>query len=132
MRQRPGPEELERLAAVMLGGKPLPEDRKARSYEQRLAAKALSIAAYDRQHGTADVAEEIELFAALYGEKVVKSGGQDDMVRINALNLVLADQIRAGAWDEATAALKALLMAQIRARLARTNPKYLAARMPEA
>jgi hypothetical protein len=131
MRQRPGPDELARLAAAILGGEPVPDDPKDRSYAQRMALKALSIAVYDREHGTADIAEEIELFAALYGEEVVKGGGQDDTVRINALNMVLVDQIRAGVWDEATAALKALLMAQIRARLARANPKYLKARMPE-
>lgn len=130
MRQRPGPEELARLAAAMLRDVPLPGDPKACSYEQRLAAKALSIAAYDREHGAADLAEEIALFAALYGEEIVIRVHPDDSVRIAALNLGLVDQIRAGVWDEPTTALKDLLMMQVRARLARTNPKYLKARLP--
>jgi len=127
MRQRPGPEELERLAAAMLGDAPLPSDRGARSYEQRLAAKALSIAAYDRDHGAADMAEELRLFEALWG--AAAAGGDED--RIAALNRRLAAEIRAGAWDNAPPALAALLIDQVRARLARTNPKYLKARLPE-
>jgi hypothetical protein len=131
MRQRPDAAELERLAGDILCAAPLPDDPTARSYEQRLAAKALAIAEYDRERGDADITEEIKRFAALYGEEVVKRGGHDDKVRIAALNLVLVDQIRAGIWDEATAALNALLMHQVRARLARANPKYLKARLPE-
>ena len=129
MRQRPGPDELERLAAAILGDAPLPDDPKARSYEQRLAAKALSVAAYDREHGTADVTEEIELFTALYGEEVMKRRSRNDTAPVEVLNMVLVDQIRAGVWDEPTAALQTLLMRQVHARLARTNPKYLAARL---
>ncbi len=49
--------------------------------------------------------------------------------RIPALNRRLAAEIRAGAWDAALPALRDLLMAQVRARLARTNPKYLKARL---
>ena len=130
MRQRPDRGELERLAAGMLGGDPLPEDRTARSYEQRLAAKALSVAAYDRTHGAADMAEELRLFAALWNADTVDAAGADDEARIAALNRRLADEIRAGKLDAAPQALKALLTAQVRARLARTNPKYLKARMP--
>jgi len=130
MRQRPGADELERLAAMTLDNKPLPEDPKARSYEQRLAAKALSIAAYDREHGTADRAEELRLFEALWGAEEIAAAAGDDEGRIAALNRRLAAEIRAGKWDDAPTALTALLMAQQCARLARTNPKYLKARMP--
>jgi len=130
MRQRPGPEELERLAAAMLGDAPLPSDRDARSYEQRLAAKALSIAAYDRDHGAADMAEELRLFEALWGASAVAASAGDDEDRVATLNRRLAAEIRAGAWDSAPPALAALLMAQVRSRLARTNPRYLKARLP--
>jgi hypothetical protein len=121
MRQQPGPDELARLAAAILGDDKLPEDRSARSYEQRLAAKALSIAAYDREHAAVDRGEELA--------DTVAAAASDDETRIAALNRRLATEIRAGDWDEPTDALKTLLMAQTRARLARTNPKYLKARL---
>ncbi|UCH73156.1 MAG: hypothetical protein JSU82_12425 [Rhodospirillales bacterium] len=131
MRQRPGPEELERLAASVLEGHPLPEDPRARSYEQRLAAKALSVAAHDRAHAAADRGEELRLFAALWDADTVDEAGPDEETRINALNHRLAVEIRGGAWDDAPPALTDLLRAQVRARLRRTNPKYLAARLPD-
>lgn len=129
MRQRPDGHELERLATALLGDASLPEDRKARSYDQRLAAKALSIAAYDSVHAAADMSEELSLFAALWDAEAVDAAGGDDEARIAALNRRLAEEIRAGEWDAAPAALRTLLMAQVRARLARTNPKYLEARL---
>lgn len=131
MRQRPGSGELERLANDILRAAPLPVDPSARSYEQRMALKALSIAGFDRQHGTADMDEEIELLAALYGEEALKRAGHDDEVRIRALNMVLVDQIRTGIWDETPPVLIDLLVKQVRTRLARVNPKYLAAREGE-
>ncbi len=129
MRQRPGPEELERLATAILEYNPLPDDPKARSYEQRLAAKALAIAAYDRERGAADRAEELRLFEGLLGVDTVAAAGPDDERRIAALNRRLAADIRAGAQDDAPPALCELLHGQVRARLRRTNPKYLAARL---
>jgi hypothetical protein len=131
MRQQPGPDELARLAAAILGDDKLPEDRSARSYEQRLAAKALSIAAYDREHAAVDRGEELRLFGTLWSADTVAAAASDDETRIAALNRRLATEIRAGDWDEPTDALKTLLMAQTRARLARTNPKYLKARLSE-
>ena len=125
MRQRPDTAELDRLADAILRENPLPDDPKARSYEQRMALKAQAIAAYDREHGVAGMAKEIDLFTALYGEEITKRGGHDDKVRIASLNLVLATDIRVGAWDEEPPALIALLMQQVRARLVRTNPRYL-------
>lgn len=131
MRQRPGAAELERLAEAILRDQPLADDPKERSYEQRMALKALSIAAYDRDHGAAGMEEEIELFTALYGGEITKTGGDDDRARLAALNLALATDIRGGVWDAAPPALIALLMGQVRARLARTNPRYLKATLGE-
>jgi hypothetical protein len=118
MRQRPDAAELERLAEAILREHPLPDDPKARSYDQRMALKALSIAAYDRERGAGDMVSEIDLFATLHGADAV------DAVR-------LADEIRGGNWDEAPPALIALFMAQVSARLARSNPKYLKATLGE-
>lgn len=123
MRQRPDAAEFERLADAILRDAPLPEDRKALSYEQRMALKAQGIAESDRQRGEADLEEELALFAGLYG--------QDNGASIEALNRRLADEIRAGKWDEAPDALTALLMSQVRARLERSNRKYLTATLGE-
>ncbi len=128
MKQRPDTAGLLRLAAAVLGKFPLPDDKQDYSYEQRMALKALSIAASGREHGAADMAEEIELFIALYGKEAVKPVGDDDAARVAALNMVLATDIRVGMWDEAPPALWNLLMALTRARLRRVNPKYLKAR----
>jgi hypothetical protein len=123
MRQRPDTAELERLAEAILRDTPLPDDRQDRTYEQRMALKAQSIAAHDRENGVADMEEEIALFAVLYGE--------DAEARVETLNRRLATEIRAGVWDEAPPALNALLMQQVRARLVRTNPRYLKATLGE-
>lgn len=131
MRQRPDARELELLAAAILGSEGPPPESKAHNYMQRLAAKALAVATYDRKHSAADRAEELRLFTELVGAAKVAAAGSDDDGRIAALNRRLAGQIRRGRWDNAPPALHALLMEQVRARLARTNPKYLKARMPE-
>ncbi len=127
MRQRPDAAELERLAEAILRDNPLADDPKARSYNQRMAVKALSIAAYDRDLGAAGLVEELELLTALYGEEITETGGSDDAARIAVLNRRLAAEIRTGMYDEPPRSLIALLMAQVRARLARSNPKYLKA-----
>ena len=131
MKQRPSAAELERLADAILRDDPLPDDPKVRSYEQRMALKARAIAAYDRGHGSADMAKEIDMFATLYGENAVGQAGGDGEARLEALNRRLAAEIRAGDWDETPPALVALLMDQVRARLARSNPRYLKAALGE-
>lgn len=131
MRQRPDADEFERLADAILRDAPLPEDRKALSYEQRMALKARGIAAFDRRHGEADMEEEGALFAALHGEDAVKNAEENDEARIELLNRRLASDIRVGKWDEAPSAFIALLTGQVRARLARTNPRYLKATLGE-
>ncbi|MBE9553741.1 MAG: hypothetical protein IMF05_09800, partial [Proteobacteria bacterium] len=123
--QRPDTAELERLAEAVLREHPLPDDRQDRSYEQRMALKARSIADYDRKHGAAGVVEELALFTTLYGPDAVEEVEGNDEARIEALNRRLAAEIRACKWDEASPTLIALLMQQVRARLIRTNPRYL-------
>lgn len=129
MRQRPDARELLRLADAMLGGEPMPADPRARSYEQRLAAKARTIADYDATYGEADMAQEIVCLIELYGKETVQQAGSDDEARIAALNRRLADEIRAGDWDSAPVELRDLLKAQVLARIQRTNPKYLKSRL---
>lgn len=123
MRQRPDAAEFDRLADRILGEAPLPEDRKALSYDQRMALKARSIAEFDRARGNTDIDEELALFAMLYDGE---SGAS-----VEELNRRLAGEIRAGKWDDAPAALQALLIQQVSARLERSNPKYLKAMLGE-
>lgn len=121
MRQRPDAAEFDRLADKILAEAPLPEDRGSRTYDQRLALKARSVAEFDRGRGESDLEEERALFADLHGDHEGAS--------MEALNRRLAEEIRAGKWDRSPAALKALLLQQVRARLERSNPKYLMARL---
>ena len=123
MRQRPDATEFDRLADRILHDAPLPEDRKALSYDQRMALKARSIAEFDRVRGNTDIDEELALFAMLYDGE---SGAS-----VEELNRRLAGEIRAGKWDDAPAALQALLIQQVSARLERSNPKYLKAMLGE-
>lgn len=122
MKQRPDAQALERLA----GDIPQDEPRQARGYEQRMAARALSIAQYDHDHGASDMADELRLFEEFYGAGDAAAASDTD--RLGAFNRRLATEIREGAWDAAPDALCNLLMAQTRARLRRVNPKYLKAR----
>ncbi len=123
MRQRPDAAEFDRLADKILGEAPLPEDRHALSYDQRMALKARSIADFDRARGNTDIDEELALFAILYDGEAGAS--------VEELNRRLAGEIRAGQWDDAPAALQALLIQQVSARLERSNPKYLKAMLGE-
>ena len=123
MRQRPDATEFNRLADKILAEAPLPEDRKAWSYDQRMAMKARLIAEFDRARGNTDVEEELALFAILYDGESGES--------VEELNRRLAGEIRAGKWDDAPAALQALLIQQVSARLERSNPKYLKAMLGE-
>jgi hypothetical protein len=129
VRQRPDARELERLADEILQGAPLPDDPKGRTYEQRMALKARSIAGYDRDHGAADMGLELSLFAELYGASEAERAAHDDMERLSSLNRQLAAEIRKGEWDREPGRLAPLLMEQVRARLARCNPKYLKAKL---
>lgn len=129
MRQRPDARELERLADEILQGAPLPEDPKGRTYEQRMALKAKSIARYDRGHGAADMGLELSLLAELYGAGEVERAADDDLERLRLLNRQLAAEIRKGEWDREPGRVAPLLMEQVRARLARSNPKYLKAKL---
>lgn len=129
MRQRPDAAELEALADEILRDAPLPDDPKERSLEQRMAMKARAIADYDREQGAADMERELSLFAALYGADDVAHAGDDDEGRVASLNRRLASEIRSGAWDRSPERIRSLLMEQVRARLARTNPKFLKAKL---
>ncbi len=118
MKQRPDADELLELARRALRG----DESAGTSYAARMAANARAIAQRGIATGEADASAERALFEKLYGAKGVADAGLAD------LNRRLAAEIRGGEWDAAPDALRALLKAQVRARIARVNPKYLAAR----
>lgn len=101
----------------------LPEERR---YAARMAANALAMAAREAETGEADLVKELRLLAELYGEDVVQSAGANLHERIAKMNKRFARDIRDGIFDGACApGVQALLMDQVRARLAISNPKYL-------
>ena len=103
----------------------LPEER---HYAVRMAASALAMAAREAETGEADLVKELRLLAELYGEDVVQSAGANLHERITKMNKRFARDIRDGIFDGACArGVHALLMDQVRARLAISNPKYLEA-----
>jgi len=103
----------------------LPEERR---YAVRMAANALAMAAREAETGEADLVKEQRLLAELYGEDVVQSAGANLHERIAKMNSRLARDIRDGIFDGACApGVQALLMDQVCARLAISNPKYLEA-----
>ncbi len=118
MKQRPDADELLELARRVLRD----DESRGTSYAARMAANARAIAQRGIETGEADDRIEFALFEKLYGAKGVADAGLAD------LNRRLAAEIRGGEWDTAPDALRALLKAQVRARLARVNPKYLKAR----
>ena len=103
----------------------LPEERR---YAMRMAANALAIAARETEVGEADLVDELRLLSELYGEEVVQEAGATLQERSAKMNKRFARDIRDGIFDGACAqGVRALLMDQVRARLAISNPAYLKA-----
>jgi hypothetical protein len=102
----------ETLLAELLAA--LPEDKR---YAARLVANAMAIAAREIEGGTAAQQAALEALCRLYG--VPREGAH-----LDELSRRLARDIRAGAFD-GDERVPALLLADIRARLAISNPKAL-------
>ncbi len=118
MKQRPDADELLELARRALRG----DQSAGTSYAARMAANARAIAQRGIETGEADASAERALFEKLYGAKDAADAGLAD------LNRRLAAEIRGGEWDAGGGELDKLLLEQTRARLRRSNPKYLKAR----
>jgi hypothetical protein len=100
-----------------------PEERR---YTMRMAANALAIAAREAETADADLVEELRLLSELYGDDQVQGAGTNLHERIAKMNKRFATDIRDGIFDGAcTRGVQALLMDQVRARLAISNPGYL-------
>jgi hypothetical protein len=107
----------DRPDAAML--RALAEAAEGRGEEPALIARALAIAAREEAAGAAPVAALRAALAKRYGEAPVE-----------ALLWALTRDIRAGAADAPGAALRRLLWNITRAKLAESNPDYLAAADP--
>ena len=128
MRNSPDAAALLRIARDTLLNELLDALPEERHYAIRMAANALAMAAREAETGEADLVKELRLLGELYGEDVVHSAGANLHERIAKMNKRFAKDIRDGVFDGACAqGVHALLMDQVRARLAISNPGYLEA-----
>ena len=128
MRNSPDAAALLRIARDTLLNELLDALPEERHYAIRMAANALAMAAREAETGEADLVKELRLLGELYGEDVVHSAGANLHERIAKINKRFARDIRDGVFDGACAqGVQALLLDQVRARLAISNPGYLEA-----
>ncbi len=127
MIRRPDSANLLRAARRTLLDAVAPALSGAARYNALMVANAMAIVLRDLDAGDNAEREELALFEALYGTETVDRAGAGDAARLDALGRRLAAEIRDGKWDDASPALMALLRARVRAKLARSNPNFLAA-----
>jgi len=126
MNTGPNAAELLRVARKLLRQDLLDEVPAERRYEALMVANAMAIAAREAEAGDADMREELRMLEELYGEKIVAESGSHPADKVVALNRRLAKNIRNGELDGACAqGVRALLRAQVIARLRISNPKFL-------
>ena len=126
MRNSPDAAALLRIARDTLMNELLDALPEERHYAMRMAANALAMAAREAETGEADLVKELRLLGELYGDDVVQAAGANLHERIARMNKRFARDIRDGIFDGACAqGVQALLMDQVRARLAISNPGYL-------
>ena len=132
MRNSPDAAALLRIARDTLLNELLDAMPEERQYAMRMVANALAIAAREAETGEADLVKEMRLLSELYGDDTVQAAGANLHERIAKMNKRFARDIRDGIFDGACAqGVQALLMDQVRARLAISNPSYLEATDPE-
>lgn len=128
MRHNPNAAGLLHIARETLLNELLELPPEERRYIMRLAANALAIAAREAETADADLVEELRLLSELYGDDQVQGAGSNLHERIAKMNKRFARDIRDGVFDGACArGVQALLMDQVRARLAISNPSYFEA-----
>jgi len=126
MRHNPNAAGLLHIARETLLNELLELPPEERRYTMRMAANALAIAAREAETADADLVEELRLLSELYGDDQVQAAGTNLHERIAKMNKRFARDIRDGIFDGAcTRGVQALLMDQVRARLAISNPGYL-------
>ncbi|HSS63393.1 MAG TPA: DUF6285 domain-containing protein [Gammaproteobacteria bacterium] len=118
--------ELLRVAEKVLRQHLLPGIAKEQRYQALMVAKAMAIAARELERGEPDLRDELRMLTQLYGDTTVSESGNSMKEKVTALNKRLAKDIRSGMMDGACAqGVRALLKAQVIARLRVNNPKYL-------
>ena len=87
----------------------------------------LALARRELASDTATLTAEFEMLRGLYGDQAAEAAGHNTESRVHVLNRRLAADIRTGALDGACAiGVRRLLFDQVRARLAISNPAFLA------
>ena len=128
MNNDPDGAELLRVAQKVLREQLMPDTSNEQRYQTLMVANAMAIAARELKAGESDLREELRMLTELYGDTVVGESGNSTKEKVAALNKRLAKDIRAGVMDGACAqGVRALLKAQVTARLRVSNPKYLKA-----
>lgn len=128
MNNAPEGAELLRVAQKVLRERLLPGISGEQRYEALMVANAMAIAARELEAGESDLREELRILTELYGETTVSQSGSSTKDKVVSLNKRLARDIRSGVMDGACAqGVRALLKAQVTARLRISNPKYLKA-----
>ncbi len=126
MNNSPDGAELLRVAQKVLREHLLPGIAKEQRYEALMVANAMAIAARELKAGESDLREELRMLTELYGDTTVRESGKSTKDKVASLNKRLARDIRSGVMDGACAqGVRALLKAQVIARLRVSNPKYL-------
>lgn len=128
MNNAPDGAELLRVAQKVLRERLMRGITEDQRYEALMVANAMAIAARELMAGESDLREELRMLTQLYGDTTVGESGNSMKEKVTSLNKRLARDIRSGVLDGACAqGVRALLKAQVTARLRVSNPKYLKA-----
>ncbi len=128
MNNAPDGAELLRVAQKILREQLMPGIAEDQRYQALMVANAMAIAARELKAGESDLRDELRMLSELYGDTVVGEAGNSTKEKVARLNKRLAKDIRSGVMDGACAqGVRALLKAQVTARLRVSNPKYLKA-----
>ncbi|GMQ90656.1 MAG: hypothetical protein BMS9Abin10_1061 [Gammaproteobacteria bacterium] len=126
MHDRPTASELLQVAREALLAELLPNLSGEQKYSALMIASAMGIAVREAELGHAALAEELDMFARLYGGRDVTRAGGGGAQRLMALRARLANEIRCGKFDnEPGARLRRMLLERVCTQLRISNPKYL-------
>ncbi len=126
MNNEPDGAELLRVAQKVLREQLLTGIAGEQRYQALMVANAMEIAARELKAGETDLRRELRMLTELYGDTTVSEAGNSTREKVASLNKRLARDIRSGMMDGACAqGVRALLKAQVTARLRVSNPKYL-------
>lgn len=126
MNNEPDGAELLRVAQKVLREQLLTGIAGEQRYQALMVANAMEIAARELKAGETDLRRELHMLTELYGDTTVSEAGNSTREKVGSLNKRLARDIRSGMMDGACAqGVRALLKAQVTARLRVSSPKYL-------